>query len=79
MVPSAIVISLVVRSGVLRGEERDTFFVYLLVTMAFNVDEFIRFPSEELLELCTKEQLLEIAEHYQVEISDKCPILLGCY
>ena len=40
--------------------------------MASNVDEFIRFPSEELLELCTKEQLLKVAEHYKVEISDKC-------
>ncbi len=28
------------------------------------VEEFIAFPSEELLGLCTKEQLLKIAEHY---------------
>uniref|UniRef100_A0A674E7Q6 Gypsy retrotransposon integrase-like protein 1 n=1 Tax=Salmo trutta TaxID=8032 RepID=A0A674E7Q6_SALTR len=39
--------------------------------MASNVDEFIRFPSEELLDLCTKEQLLKVAEHYKIEISDK--------
>ncbi|XP_055721489.1 uncharacterized protein LOC129813225 [Salvelinus fontinalis] len=39
--------------------------------MASFVDEFIRFPSEELLELGTKEQLLKIAEYYKVEISDK--------
>ena len=36
--------------------------------MASNVDQLI--PSEELLELCTKEQLLKIAEHYKIEISD---------
>ena len=40
------------------------------MTLGSNVDEFIRFPSEELLELCNKEQLLNIAEHYKVEISD---------
>ena len=68
-----------VRSGVpSRGEEQDfLLLLYLLVTKASNVDEFIRFPSEELLELCTKEQLLKIADHYQVEISDKCQILFS--
>ena len=50
-----------------RGEERELF----RVTMASYVDEFIRFPSEELLDLGTKEQLLKVAEHYKVEISDK--------
>ena len=47
------------------GEEREYF-----VTMASYIDEFIRFPSEEL-DLGTKEQLLKVAEHYKVEISDK--------
>ena len=41
--------------------------------MVSNVDELIRFPSEELLELCTEEQLLKIAEHYKIEISAKSP------
>ena len=39
--------------------------------MASYVDKFIRSPSEELLDLGTKEQLLKVAEHYKVEISDK--------
>jgi hypothetical protein len=50
-----------------RGEKRD-----FLVTMVSYGDKFIRFPSEELLELCTKEQLLKINEHDNVEISEKC-------
>lgn len=33
--------------------------------------EFIRTPSEELLGRSNKEQLLKIAAHYGVEISDK--------
>ena len=34
-----------------------------------SVEDFVRSPSEDLLEQCTKEQLLKIAEHFQ--ISDK--------
>uniref|UniRef100_A0A8L0DMS3 ribonuclease H n=1 Tax=Oncorhynchus mykiss TaxID=8022 RepID=A0A8L0DMS3_ONCMY len=47
------------------------FFCFVVVTMASYIDEFIRFPSEKLLDLGTKEQLLKVAEHYNVEISDK--------
>lgn len=36
-----------------------------------NVEEFIRCPSEESLEQCTKEQLLKIVEHYSLDIGDK--------
>ena len=32
------------------------------------VEEFIDAPSEELLSQCTKDQLLKIAEHYNIEI-----------
>lgn len=32
---------------------------------------FVQAPSEVALELCTKEQLIEIAEHYQIEIVAK--------
>ena len=34
-------------------------------------DAFIAAPSEEALGRCTKEQLLMIAEHFPVVISDK--------
>ncbi len=36
--------------------------------MASVVDCFIQAPSETLLEQCTKEQLLKIAEHFNIEI-----------
>lgn len=36
--------------------------------MACVVDSFIQNPSETLLEQCTKEQLLKIAEHYNIAI-----------
>ncbi len=32
------------------------------------VEEFITSLSEELLDLCTKEQLLKIAEHYDIDV-----------
>ncbi len=35
------------------------------------VEAFCETPSEELLDGCTKEQLLKIADHYSVDISDK--------
>ncbi|XP_030294105.1 uncharacterized protein LOC115594274 [Sparus aurata] len=35
------------------------------------VAEFVKAPAEELLDKCTKEQLLKIAEHYDIDISDK--------
>lgn len=41
--------------------------------MASIVSEFIDSPAVELLEQCTKEQLLLIAEHYALEIMDKKP------
>ncbi|XP_034567353.1 uncharacterized protein LOC117832370 [Notolabrus celidotus] len=36
-----------------------------------SVEEFIRAPSEELLDGCSREQLIRIAEHYSVEVGDK--------
>ena len=39
--------------------------------MASLVESFIQEPSQALLEQCTKEQLLRIAEHYEVDIPDK--------
>lgn len=36
------------------------------------VEEFIASPSEELLDLCTREQLLKIAESYEIDVGDKC-------
>ena len=32
---------------------------------------FVKAPSEELLDSCTKEQLLKIVERYEIQISDK--------
>lgn len=34
------------------------------------VEEFIASQSEEVLDLCTKEQLLKIAEHYDIDFSN---------
>lgn len=36
------------------------------------VEEFIASPSEEILDLCTKEQLLKIAmkKHYGIDVSN---------
>lgn len=39
--------------------------------MASILQNFIQSPSELALDLCTKEQLIEIAEHYDIEIGDK--------
>lgn len=39
--------------------------------MASLVQDFIQDPSESLLDQCTKEQLLRIAQHYKVDIPDK--------
>ncbi|KAG7471700.1 hypothetical protein JOB18_048960, partial [Solea senegalensis] len=36
-----------------------------------SVDEFLKAPSEELLDHCSREQLLRIAEHFQLEVGDK--------
>lgn len=38
--------------------------------MSFISSGFVQSPSELALELCSKEQLLEIAEHYQIAIGD---------
>ncbi len=46
----------------------------LLTVMSSSVvEDFIEFPSEILLERCTKEELLQIAEQFDVEVtgSDK--------
>jgi len=39
--------------------------------MSSTLISFVKVPSEVALDLCTKEQLIEIAEHYQIEIVDK--------
>lgn len=39
--------------------------------MSSVVEDFISFPSETLLDSCTKDQLLKIADHYKIEIADK--------
>lgn len=39
--------------------------------MSFILNSFVQSPSELALELCTKEQLLEIAEHYEIKMVDK--------
>lgn len=33
---------------------------------------FVKAPTEEFLDKCTKEQLLKIAEDYEIEVSDQC-------
>lgn len=33
------------------------------------IADFVEAPSEEFLDKCAKEQLLRIAEHYEIEIS----------
>ncbi len=35
------------------------------------VEEFMRTPSEELLERCLREQLVKIAEHFKLDVRDK--------
>lgn len=35
------------------------------------VDAFVQSPSEELLNSCTKEELLKLVEHYDVDVGDK--------
>ncbi len=35
------------------------------------VEKFLRAPSDEFVEQCTKEQLLKIAELYDIYVSDK--------
>lgn len=35
------------------------------------MESFIQDPSDSLLEQCTNEQLLRIAEHYEVDIANK--------
>lgn len=37
-----------------------------------SVAECFASPSEKVLDLCTKEQLLKIADHYDVDVGDKC-------
>lgn len=44
---------------------------FKVLVMASVVDEFLHSPSDHLLSQCTKDQLLKIAEHYDIDISDK--------
>ena len=39
--------------------------------MSDPVAEFVKSPLEEVLDRCTKEQLLKLAVHYEIEISNK--------
>ncbi|KAM3582723.1 uncharacterized protein V6R79_007080, partial [Siganus canaliculatus] len=36
-----------------------------------NIADFIACPSEDLLNACTREQLVQLAEHYGVDVGDK--------
>ncbi len=36
-----------------------------------NVANFVQSPSEELLHSCTREQLLKLVEHYEVDIGER--------
>lgn len=36
-----------------------------------SVEEFLKAPSEEFLERCSRDQLLRIAEHYELDVGDK--------
>lgn len=40
-----------------------------LTRMSSVIEEFVAFPSEILLERCTKEELVKIAEHFSVELT----------
>ena len=35
------------------------------------VADFVKAPWEALLDKCTREQLVKIADHYQIEVGDK--------
>lgn len=35
------------------------------------VEEFVEAPSLELLERCTKDQLIQLAEYFKIELTDK--------
>ena len=35
------------------------------------IEDFVTSPSDEFLDLCSKEQLLEIADHYKVDVGDR--------
>ncbi|KAL1276791.1 hypothetical protein QQF64_036414 [Cirrhinus molitorella] len=37
--------------------------------MSSLIEDFFTFPSEILLERCTKEELLQVAEHFDVEVT----------
>jgi len=39
--------------------------------MANIVEELVQHPPEELLEQCTKEQLINTAQHFSVEVEPK--------
>lgn len=41
--------------------------VYVMASL----EDFLRAPSEELLERCSREQLLKIAKHFKLEVRDK--------
>ena len=36
-----------------------------------DVEDFLGAPSEEFLECCSRDQLVKIAAHFQVDVGDK--------
>ena len=42
-------------------------------------DEFIQGPAAEVLDRCTKDQLIKIAEHYQIDVSSGDKRLKGTF
>lgn len=37
-----------------------------------SVEEFIAYPTERFLDVCSRDQLVKLAKHYGVEVDDKC-------
>jgi len=35
------------------------------------IADFVQFPSEDFLNSCSEEQLLELSKHYDIELGDK--------
>ncbi len=50
---------------------KSNFGLFSSVCAMAEVAQFLKALSEECLDRCTKEQLLKIADHYEVEISEK--------
>ncbi len=44
---------------------------YLYFSVMATVEEFLKTPSEELLELCSREQLVKRADHFELNVGDR--------